>query len=1118
MQNKHVLTVLFLLLCVGLSAPALALEPVPDTEQTTANETVYERVNFYYHRINEIIDFPDGSRWMLKGAGRLSYSVGGGEKRVRVFDSTEGIPNPATGTRTDYYMLIESDPTIFFIEPFVTTGNETVYERVNFYYHRINEIIDFPDGSRWMLKGAGRLSYSVGGGEKRIRVFDSTESIPNPATGTRTDYYMLIESDPTIFFIEPLTPLQNGSISVTIEPAEARSAGAQWRRTGTSVWHDSGYTESRIPAGTHTLEFKDVSGWNTPHNITVTITTGQNTQATGTYTASAVRYRVTVSASPTQGGAVSGGGTYTAGQSITVRATAHTGWGFVNWTENTRIVSTSPNYAFTITGDRVLVANFNEIPPGTANQPFPDTGQTKCYNNTVEIPCPQTGEPFYGQDAQYQPRLPRSYTKLGYGGVELTDSAAHVDDGGPWMMTRDNVTGLIWEIKTETNKDDEYNWQDAQDVFVTGLNASGFGGFNDWRLPEIGELASLVNRGVFEPALDVVWFPNTAPNWYWSSSTYAGNSSNAWVVSFSNGYDYDDDKTDSRYRYVRAVRSGQSGLLDDFIINGDGTITDPNTELMWQEQTAPGTYTWQEALAYSEGLNLGGYSDWRLPNINELRTLVDYTRWGPAIGSVLAETVAWRYWSSSTYANFTHIAWVVNFGSGHDNVYDKTDIMYVRAVRGGQPHIGSIGNLTILIEPAEARTAGAQWRRMGTAAWYDSGDNENNIPVGSHTVEFKDIGGWNKPGNITVIITDGQITQATGTYTAVAVQHTVNAAAGTGGSVLPTFRTVDHGATARFTVTPVEGYTYGSIGGTCPPGSFNGNIYTTGTISVDCLVRFHFVRLQHTVTASIGAGGNVTPGSRSVTHGETASFTVTANPGYTRDNSVGGTCPAGSWNGNIYTTGSINNSCTVRFSFTQFHSAAVRAISGCSVCIAATPPNGTHTWAVEETIPNGLTVSGIIDGGVFSAANRKINWGLFFGSASHTLCYEVSGVNGQYDVSGVISLDGVSNTISGSSRITLPCGNMTHPADGNSDWVLGINEATAYGAAWRRGDVWPIPPDPININYVTRAGYLWKNGGDYHRSDGFPPDCWISGIGPSSITALYPDLATAKYDRRKTLV
>ena len=86
--------------------------------------------------------------------------------------------------------------------------------------------------------------------------------------------------------------------------------------------------------------------------------------------------------------------------------------------------------------------------------PIPDTEQTKCYNNTSEITCPNPGEPFYGQDAQYITN-PQSYTKLDANGNDLPDEATE------WVMVRDNVTGLIWESKTDDNsihdKDNTYN-------------------------------------------------------------------------------------------------------------------------------------------------------------------------------------------------------------------------------------------------------------------------------------------------------------------------------------------------------------------------------------------------------------------------------------------------------------------------------------------------------------------------------------------------------------------------------------------------------------------------------------------------------------------------------------
>ena len=100
--------------------------------------------------------------------------------------------------------------------------------------------------------------------------------------------------------------------------------------------------------------------------------------------------------------------------------------------------------------------------------PIPDTGQTKCYNNTQEIFCPLPGQPFYGQDAQY-PCNPQSYTKLDANGNDLPNSATE------WIMVQDNVTGLIWENKTDDgsihDKDNIYNWNDAQSVFIATLNS-----------------------------------------------------------------------------------------------------------------------------------------------------------------------------------------------------------------------------------------------------------------------------------------------------------------------------------------------------------------------------------------------------------------------------------------------------------------------------------------------------------------------------------------------------------------------------------------------------------------------------------------------------------------------
>ena len=160
--------------------------------------------------------------------------------------------------------------------------------------------------------------------------------------------------------------------------------------------------------------------------------------------------------------------------------------------------------------------------------PVPDTGATKCCESHYdkEIPCPNPAQPFYGQDAQYTIN-PLSYTKLDSNADALPDSASS------WAMVRDNVTGLIWQVKKNGDwvtdydnphdADNTYTWYDPSDPnpgtpgegtdtddFLDALNSARFGGFNDWRLPTIKELAYLVDYSIPYPGptINTAYFPN----------------------------------------------------------------------------------------------------------------------------------------------------------------------------------------------------------------------------------------------------------------------------------------------------------------------------------------------------------------------------------------------------------------------------------------------------------------------------------------------------------------------------------------------------------------------------------------------------------------------------------
>jgi len=315
--------------------------------------------------------------------------------------------------------------------------------------------------------------------------------------------------------------------------------------------------------------------------------------------------------------------------------------------------------------------------------PIPDSGQTKCYDYSEdeipyskEIPCPIPGKDFYGQDGNYIINPP-SYTKLDENGNSLPD------DASSWVMVKDNVTGLIWENKTDDgsihDKDKKYSWQGAQDFFINILNENAFGGATDWRLPTIDELASSTNLNTYSPAIDENWFSNIMPEFYWSSTSNAFFDDHALGIHFKDGNDNNVDKNLSYY--VRAVRGGQSRPHDHLVLNNDGTITDTATGLMWQTKSY--TTTWKEALAYCNELELADFSDWRMPSREALRSIVDYSKYDESIFDKFNK-VSGFYWSSTSVASDTDLAWGIRFNGGYDNHYCKYSTYYVRGVRGGQ--------------------------------------------------------------------------------------------------------------------------------------------------------------------------------------------------------------------------------------------------------------------------------------------------------------------------------------------------------------------------------------------------------------------------------------------------
>jgi hypothetical protein len=143
----------------------------------------------------------------------------------------------------------------------------------------------------------------------------------------------------------------------------------------------------------------------------------------------------------------------------------------------------------------------------------------------------------------------------------------------------------------------------------------------------------------------------------------------------------------SVFAFIAAIAlfSGSAVIAGDFTDNGDGTVTDGNTGLMWQQGEA-GYMNWEDAIICCEDLTLAGYDGWRLPNIKELESLTDASLYNPAIDTdYFPDAHAWSYWTSTGgQTTGAYYKWCVNFESGQTQTDARTDQEYVRCVRSGQ--------------------------------------------------------------------------------------------------------------------------------------------------------------------------------------------------------------------------------------------------------------------------------------------------------------------------------------------------------------------------------------------------------------------------------------------------
>ena len=311
--------------------------------------------------------------------------------------------------------------------------------------------------------------------------------------------------------------------------------------------------------------------------------------------------------------------------------------------------------------------------------PIVTTGQKLFYDNSREMSAPSEGEDFYGQDASYKSGAPFSFTDNGDGTVS------------------DNSTGLMWQKSPDFNKDGVIDANDKMTLDEATAYASEFNlaGYNDWRLPTIKELYSLIQFSgmdisgpdprTFVPFIDTSYFSfgygdesageRLIDAQYATSTNYVSTTMNRsktmFGVNFADGrikgYPYDMVNGSQKSFYVMYVRGSNTYGINKFHDNGDGTITDSATGLMWMKEDNGEAVSWKDALSYAEQYSGSGYSDWRLPNAKELQSIVDYTR-SPATTNSAAIDSLFEctqitdeggnanypfYWTSTTHANIS---------------------------------------------------------------------------------------------------------------------------------------------------------------------------------------------------------------------------------------------------------------------------------------------------------------------------------------------------------------------------------------------------------------------------------------------------------------------------------